>query len=101
VAAIVAELRKHRPGMKVLLPAIFPRSAKPDDPVRLKVKATNALLANLGDGKTVIYKDIGDRFLEPDGTLSTDVMPDRLHLSGKGYDIWAKAIADDVRPLVK
>lgn len=101
VKAIVAELHKQKPTMKVLLLAIFPRSAKPTDAVREKVKATNALLAKLGDGKMVIYKDIGDKFLESDGTLSTDIMPDRLHLSAEGYDIWAKAIADDVKGLVK
>ena len=36
--------------------------------------------------------DIGDKFLQPDGTLSADIMPDFLHPSPKGYVIWADAI---------
>ncbi|MBV8264852.1 MAG: hypothetical protein JO252_00745, partial [Planctomycetaceae bacterium] len=40
----------------------------------------------------VKYLDIGGRFLNEDGTLSREIMPDFLHLSRKGYRIWAEAI---------
>ena len=30
--------------------------------------------------------------LQPDGTLTADIMPDFLHPSAKGYEIWADAI---------
>ena len=36
--------------------------------------------------------DIGKAFLNPDGTISQDIMPDYLHLTAKGYRIWADAI---------
>ena len=36
--------------------------------------------------------DIGDRFLEPDGSISTDVMADGLHPTARGYEIWADAM---------
>ena len=32
---------------------------------------------------------------------SREIMPDYLHLSGKGYDIWGKAIKGDLEKLVK
>ena len=38
------------------------------------------------------YLDFGDKFLQPDGTLPRDVMPDLLHPNAKGYEIWANAI---------
>ena len=101
VKAIVAELRTQRPEMKILLLGIFPRSAKPTDDVRGKIKYVNALIAKVADGKMVIYKDIGEKFLESDGTLEKKIMPDFLHLSEEGYDIWAKAIKDDVKKLLK
>ena len=33
----------------------------------------------------VFYLDIGPKFLEADGTLSKDIMPDLLHLNEKSY----------------
>jgi lysophospholipase L1-like esterase len=45
--------------------------------------------------------DIGTTFLQPDGTLSKDIMPDLLHLSPKGYELWASAIKDKVADLMK
>jgi lysophospholipase L1-like esterase len=101
VKAIVAELRKQKPEMKILLLGIFPRSPKATDKVRDKIKATNAIVAKLDDGKHVFYKDIGEKFLEPDGSLDKKVMPDYLHLSPRGYAIWAEAIKDDLKKLLK
>jgi lysophospholipase L1-like esterase len=92
VAAIVKSYQQRCPDAVILLQAIFPRSPKADGNVRAKIKAINAIIAGLGDGKKVIYLDFGDKFLEPDGSLSPEVMPDFLHPSAKGYQIWADAI---------
>jgi lysophospholipase L1-like esterase len=45
--------------------------------------------------------DIGDKFLEADGTLSKTIMPDLLHPNEKGYQIWADAIETKVKELLK
>jgi lysophospholipase L1-like esterase len=66
-----------------------------------KIIAINAIIAKLDDGKTVFYKDIGREFLDQNGGLSGEIMPDYLHLSPKGYDIWGKAIKADIEKLVK
>ena len=65
------------------------------------MNATNAILSKLDDGKMVFYKDIGPKFLESDGTLEKKIMPDLLHLSPEGYQIWADAIKDDVKKMLK
>ncbi len=101
VKAIVEELRKQKPEMKILLLGIFPRSANATDKIREKVKATNEIIAKLDDGKMVFYKDIGAKFLGSDGALDKKIMPDLLHLSGEGYQIWADAIKDDLAKLLK
>jgi len=113
ITAIVEELKKQKPGIKILLLGVFPRSKTPGqkiaksvtevkaDELHPKVKAVNDIIAKLHDGKTVFYKDIGEKFLSKDGSLSREIMPDFLHLSPGGYDIWAKAIKDDVEKLVK
>lgn len=92
IRAIVRKLRKDLPQTRVLVLAIFPRGEKPEDKLRQAVAKTNELAAKIDDGKMVRWLDIGQRFLEKDGTLSKEIMPDFLHLTPKGYRIWAEAI---------
>jgi lysophospholipase L1-like esterase len=101
ITAIVAELRKQKPEMHVLLLGVFPRSEQPDTAVRQKINGVNERIAKLDDGKKVHYLDIGKKFLQEDGTLTKEIMPDLLHLSAKGYDIWAEAIKEPVEKMLK
>jgi lysophospholipase L1-like esterase len=91
IKSIVAELRKRLPKTQVLLLAVFPRSPKPDT-LRDRIHSINEKIARLDDGSHVRFLDIGKAFLNADGTISPEVMPDYLHLSTKGYRIWAEAI---------
>jgi lysophospholipase L1-like esterase len=101
VTAIVAEIKKKLPETKVLLLGIFPRGPKPNKE-RDKIKAANAILAKLDDGgKTVKFLDIGDKFVEADGTISKEVMYDPVHLTEKGYRIWADAVKGPIMELMK
>lgn len=103
VTAVVETLRKKQPQVKVLLLAVFPRGDKPDgNRARLleKLEKVNTSIATLADGKNVVYLDIGPKFLAADGTLPKDVMPDFLHLSPKGYEIWGDAIEDELKKLL-
>ena len=83
---------ERSPATKILLLAIFPRGQKPDA-TRAKVDDVNRLLARLDDREGVTFLDIGARFLEPDGSISPDVMYDFLHPTAKGYAIWSAAMA--------
>ena len=103
VTAIVKAIHAKSPGTKVLLLAVFPRGNKPDGafgPGQAKLKEVNATIAKLHDGKSVHYLDIGDKFLT-DGVLKAEIMPDFLHLSKAGYQIWADAIAPRLAELTK
>ena len=93
-------LRWKLPATKILLLAIFPRGQK-GEPVRDQLKQINNALAKLDDGKWVKFLDIGPQFLETDGTLSETTMPDLLHLSEKGYRIWADAIQHTLAAMMK
>jgi lysophospholipase L1-like esterase len=146
IKAIVEELKKQKPNIKILVLGVFPRGGSGDaersleqitegikpineelkkekpDLQRLnallhslqqqkgtipaaklnkKIGEINAIISKLDDGKTVFYKDIGKEFLTSNGGLSGEIMPDYLHLSAKGYDIWGKAIKGDIEKLVK
>ena len=101
IQAIVAHLKKATPETKILLLGIFPRSEKNDAPQRVQIREINTALAPLHDGKHVHFLDIGGKFLEPDGTLPKEIMPDALHPNEKGYEIWAEAMAPTLAELMK
>lgn len=100
VGAIVLELRHRFPDAKILLLAIFPRG-NPNDAIRKTVLGANPIIAKLHDGQHVFYLDIGAKFLASDGTISDDVMPDKLHPTEKGYQIWAEAVKEPLADLLK
>ena len=101
VVAIIKKLQKKQPQMKILLLAIFPRGADSADAFRKQNEATNALISKLADGQKVHFMDIGKTFLQPDGTLPREIMPDLLHLNEAGYDKWVEAIKPKVLELLK
>jgi lysophospholipase L1-like esterase len=100
LAAITKQLREKLPKTKVLLLGVFPRGANKDDARRKVNEKANAIFKKLADGKDVHYLDIGDKFLEPDGTLTRKIMPDLLHLSEAGYTIWAESIEPTLKKLM-
>jgi len=99
VTAVVHEIQAKLPETKILLLAIFPRSQR-GEPIRDEIKQINLSIAQLDDGKSVTFLDIGPKFLEPDGALSREIMPDLLHPSEKGYKIWAEAMQPTLNRLM-
>ncbi len=100
VTAVVKEIQTRLPKTKVLLLAVFPYKQK-GDPMRDKVAEINKGISKLGKKKRVTFLDISQKFLEPDGTLPTEVMPDLLHPNEKGYQIWADAMEPTLAKLMK
>lgn len=111
IESIVASFRRQRPKAKILLLGVFPRCGKrvkdlkdqdvaAADEQHKSIPAINAILANLDDGKSVRYLDIGQAFLNESGGLPKSVMPDYLHLSKEGYARWASAIKLPVEDLM-
>ncbi|QDU98111.1 platelet-activating factor acetylhydrolase IB subunit [Lignipirellula cremea] len=97
---IVHQLREKLPELKILILGVFPRGPDSNDPRRQVNEKTNAIVAKLADDKHVFYLDIGPKFVAEDGTLSKEIMPDLLHLSNKGYTIWAESIEPKVSELL-
>ncbi len=99
IQAIVKKLRAKLPQTKVLILAVFPRGEKPN-PQREKNAKASEIAAKLADNDMVFFQDIGDKFLAADGVLTKEIMPDYLHLSPQGYEIWAAAIEPNVAKLM-
>jgi lysophospholipase L1-like esterase len=91
VTAIVKTLREKSPQTKVLLLAVFPRGKMLPNKQNDKLIEVNKIIAKLDDGKYVRFLDIGPKFLS-DGQIPKEIMPDYLHLTPQGYEIWAGAI---------
>jgi beta-glucosidase len=120
IKAIVAKVREKLPKTKILLLAVFPRGEVPkitddmSDEDRAKAEKkrdttlaqreknakASQLASQVADDKMVFYMDIGPKFLDADGMLTKDIMPDYLHPNAKGYEIWAAAIEPKVAELM-
>jgi lysophospholipase L1-like esterase len=104
VTTIVETCRARQPQAKILLLAIFPRGIKPDGKLGAayeKIQQVNAILCKLDDGQHVFYLDIGKKFVPGEGPIDKEIMPDFLHLTAKGYQIWADAIGPKLAEVMK
>ncbi len=99
VTAIVNEIRRRQPDTKVLLLGIFPRG-KAFNSQRGRLLEINQVLAKLADGKNIFYLDFGSQYVESDGSISKDIMPDALHPNEAGYKIWAAAMEPKLKELL-
>ncbi len=96
IRTILDLIRKKSARTKVLLLGIYPRGEKPGeertDRYRANIVAVNKIISRF-DGKNGIrYLYFGDRYLTPDGVISKGLMPDFLHLTTEGYQLWADSI---------
>jgi len=89
VTEIVKTIREKLPETKILLLAIFPLG----DGTAPCVRLANETIAKLDNGKTVRFLDIGPKLAGADGNVPKDIMPDGVHPSAKGYEVWAQAMA--------
>lgn len=100
IARILDELRLRLPETKVLLLGVFPRGATRDDPLRQINNGVNEIIRDFADEERVWYLDLADVFLDEDGVLSTDIMPDLLHPKLEGYRRWAEAMEPTIARLM-
>jgi beta-glucosidase len=100
VQAILTVLRARLPETKILLLGIFPRGATPTDPLRRLNGAINDRLRHFADSQHVFYLDIGHLFLDAEGLLKSNLMPDLLHPSERGYRVWAEGMENRLKLLL-
>jgi lysophospholipase L1-like esterase len=100
IQAILTTLRYHLPVTKILLLGVFPRNASADDPLRQLNAAINDRLRHYADNQQVFFLDLSWHFLDDQGRLSQDLMPDYLHPSERGYQVWADGMEDMIRKLL-
>jgi lysophospholipase L1-like esterase len=99
VTAIIDKIQKKLPETKILLLDIFPRGQRINDQ-RGKILQVNQVLSRLEARTYVTFLRIGQKFLNADGSIPKHIMPDFLHLTPKGYEIWAEAIEPTLSKLL-
>jgi len=93
IKAILRELQARLPDSAILLFAIFPGGEAADvGHLRLNA-AANRLLQEVAAEAGVLYADIGDAFVTQSDFVDPGIMPDGIHLSEAGYEIWAQQLA--------
>ena len=100
IRAVLDELRERQPQMKILLLSIFPRDPEPGTPMRQVNLGINDIIEEYANDEHIFYQEIYSEFLEEDGRLSKDIMPDYLHLNEKGYQIWAETMEPALSRLI-
>jgi len=104
IKKIVGNLRGQFPNLKIIITAIFPRGPQAERKETWEDKgskrmaiitAANKEIVKLDDGNTIRVLDLTEKFLV-NGRPTTELQGDLLHLTPKGYQVWA----DGLTPLL-
>ena len=98
ICEIVAE---KLPGTKILIMGILPYGYKPNHRDNIN-KATNSLVSKFPDrNPNITYTDIGHVYLDSDGKVNKELMPDYLHPNSEGHLLMFDALDDDITRLME
>lgn len=102
IRVILNKIQEKCPETKILLLGVFPRNTVKDTPEQIAAPAkVNAIISTFADGKRIVYLNINDKFLGPDGKVPAEIMPDFLHPNEHGYQIWADAMNPTLFKMLK
>lgn len=94
VLAVQAELRRRFPRARHVYLSIWPCRERPDDPLRLRADATNALIEIHAGPAGFEVLDIGHALVDARGFVPAALAEDFLHPTPTGY----ARLADALRP---
>jgi lysophospholipase L1-like esterase len=96
--AVLDVCHEKAPEAVILLMGITPRN---DNPAFMKViNKVNERIERLADAKKVRFLNINDKLADKKGVFLEGMSLDRLHLSAKGYQVWADALKPLFRELL-
>jgi len=94
IAAIVNIVRQKLPDTKIIILRCFPGCYGGPNPTshRAILERASDIAAKLADGKHIFYCDVNHVFLNFDGSINHNLMPDYLHPNPAGAKLWAQAM---------
>ena len=96
IREVASRLLKKFPGTHLILMEVTPYGPDPRGPLRKRQEEINELLRKLRLPRTTVLS-INRDLLNPDGTFREGMFRDKVHLTAKGYQVWADALL----PLLK
>ena len=92
--AIVKLVRQKLPDTKIIILRCFPGCYGGPNPTshRAILERASDIVSKLADGQHVFYCDVNHVFLNFDGSINRDVMPDYLHPNPAGAKLWVQAM---------
>ncbi len=90
---IIEQVQLKLPQTKLIVHRIFSRG-NADNPARLITDAASGIISSGANEKSFIYVDINELFEDGEGNVPKNIMYDGLHLTTKGYQIWADALTE-------
>ena len=93
ISKIIELLYILTPDSEIILVGILPRGFIPEDRKRILNEQINKKLQVAKFSKSIHYADIGYLFMEPNGTISREIMYDGLHLTSKGYYLFSESLS--------
>lgn len=89
-------VREKLPDTKIILMGILPYGYKPNNRDNIN-KATNMLISKFPKKDTKIhYTDIGSVYLDSEGKVKKELMPDYLHPNPKGHLLMFEALKGEI-----
>jgi len=101
IRRVLTTIREKQPQAKILLLAITPRGKTAADAANQKNIRTNYAAKQLANGQSIVWLDVGDKFLGQDGNLKPGLTGDNLHPNEAGYRVFLDAIRPAVGELLK
>lgn len=93
IKALLDTMREKVPEATIIVMGILPRNDGTNPTALMpSIDKINENVAQFADGKTIRYLNINARLADNDGKLFEGMTGDRLHLSLKGYQVWADAL---------
>jgi lysophospholipase L1-like esterase len=95
IGKIIKTISTNSPATKILLLSILPRGSGNNDENTIRNNSVNEIIINYGGGYLrVKYLNIGQYYVNNNGTLKEELFTDRLHLTSAGYNLWKEKLIE-------
>ena len=95
IRAIIQIFVRRYPSVRVLNLAVFPTRWHQG------WRPTNDITRDYADGRQVLALNLEELFLNEDGSVNKDLMPDGIHPNAAGYRAWLDAMDPVIEELMK
>jgi lysophospholipase L1-like esterase len=97
---IIATILSIHPEVKILLRGILPYGKYKTDRSRIIIEEINVTISKYENNVNVFYIDNGSLFVNDEGTLKEELLPDLLHLSKQGYEVLSCGLTSTIHTLM-